>query len=85
MEVPSQGVKSELQLLAYATATAMPDQATTATYTAAPGQGLNPHPHGYWLGSFLLSHNGNSSKPILDQLLKIINHLIDLHLSFHVF
>ena len=24
------------------------------------GQGLNSHPHGYWSGSFLPSHNGNS-------------------------
>ena len=35
MEVPRLGVKSELQLPAYAAATAMPDGTTSATYTTA--------------------------------------------------
>ena len=34
MEVPRLGVKSELQLPAYSTAIAMPDQAAFATHTA---------------------------------------------------
>ena len=33
MEVPRLGVKSKLQLLAYTTATAMPDRAASANYT----------------------------------------------------
>ena len=37
MEVPQLGVESELQLLAYATVTAMPDLSSSATYTAAHG------------------------------------------------
>ena len=37
MEVPRIGVKSELQLLTYTTATAMQDLATSATYTTAHG------------------------------------------------
>ena len=35
----------------------------TATMDPQPterGQGLNPHPHGYYLDSFLLHHNRNS-------------------------
>ena len=43
----------------------------SATYTTAymatldpqsteQDQGLNPHPHGYWSGSSLLHHDGNS-------------------------
>jgi len=35
MEVPRLGVESELQLLAYATATATRDLAASATYAAA--------------------------------------------------
>ena len=35
MEVPRLGVKLELQLLAYPTATATPDLAMSATYTTA--------------------------------------------------
>ena len=63
MEVPRLGVESELQLPACATATAMPDRASSVTYTAThseardqtckpamdTSQVLNP-----------LSHNGNS-------------------------
>ena len=37
MEVPRLGVESELQLPAYATATAMTDQATSVTYITAHG------------------------------------------------
>ena len=37
MEVARLGVKSELQLPAYATATEMPDTAESVTYTAAHG------------------------------------------------
>ena len=74
MEVPRLGVKSELQLPATATATAMPDPSQVCDltpYTAVPGnagslvdwmrQGLNSYPHGYKSGSLPLSHNGNSS------------------------
>ena len=39
MEVPRLGVESELQPLAYTTATAMPDLATSATYITAHGNG----------------------------------------------
>ena len=68
MDVPRLGVKLELQLPAYTTATvtripshirnqltASPDSKSTER-----GQGSNPHPHGYSLGSLWLSHNGNS-------------------------
>ena len=37
MEVPRQGVESELQLPAYTTATATPDPSASATYTTAHG------------------------------------------------
>ena len=37
MEVPRLGVESEMQLLAYATATATRIQATSAIYTTAHG------------------------------------------------
>ena len=37
MEAPRLGVHSELQLPAYATATATPDQAASGTYTTAQG------------------------------------------------
>ena len=37
MEVPRLGVKLELQLPAYSTATAMPDGVTSVTYTTAQG------------------------------------------------
>ena len=63
MAVPRLGVKWELQLPAYATATAMWDPSLTATrdpWCTEQGQGPNPHPHGYLLGSFPLRHNGNS-------------------------
>ena len=44
MEVARLGVKSELQLPVYATATEMPDTAEAVTYTAAHGNsGSLPH------------------------------------------
>ena len=46
MEIPRLGVKSELQLPAYATATATPDP-----YPTEWGQGSNPHPHGHYVRS----------------------------------
>ena len=56
MEVPRLGVKSELQLPVYTTATATQFRAESATYTTATAmpdpqpteraQGLNPQPHG---------------------------------------
>ena len=60
-EAPKLGVKLELQLLAYATATAMPDpshvwdlhHSTPQCQILNPlkGQGQNPRPHGYQSGS----------------------------------
>ena len=53
MEVPRRGVESELQLPAYATATAtwdpshICDLATPDPQFTERGQGLNPCPHGY--------------------------------------
>ena len=44
MEVPGQGVESELQLLAYTTAIATLDPLATEW-----GQGLNPYPHGHYV------------------------------------
>ena len=61
LEVLRLGVKSELQLPAYVTATAMPDpslicdihtaqlMATPAPWPTEQGQGSNPHPLGYKL------------------------------------
>ena len=59
IEVPRPGVESELQLLAYATATATWEVSCVCDYTTAhgntrssdaqpteQGQGLNLHPHG---------------------------------------
>ena len=51
METPRLGVESELQLPAYTIAYVIPTE---------QGQGMNPHSHGYWSGSLLPSHNGNS-------------------------
>ena len=77
MEVPRQGVKSELQLLAYATATAMADpscicdlhcswqQCWILNPLSRARQGSNQHPHGCQLGSLLLSHNKNSTGLII--------------------
>ena len=60
MEVPRLGVKSQLQLSAYATATATRDQAASATYTTAHGNATfltqlskardQTHPHGCQVG-----------------------------------
>ena len=71
MEVPRLEVESELQLLAYTTATATWDpgcicylhhtsQQCQIPDPVSEGQGLNPHPHGSSSDSFLLSHNRNS-------------------------
>jgi len=70
MEVPSLGIKSELQLRAYTTAIATPDPSciwdlnhnSTAMPDPKPtgqGQGFNPHTHGYSCDLFLLCHDGN--------------------------
>ena len=49
MEVPRLGVKSELQLPAYTTATATQDlsQVYDLYHNSRQCQILNPHPHGY--------------------------------------
>ena len=71
MEVPRLGVKSELQLPAYATATATPDPSHVCSLLhnsqqhwiinlLSRGQGSNPLPHGYSLGSLPLSHHRSS-------------------------
>ena len=80
MEIPRLGVKSELQLPAYTTATAaldpscicslqhsswqMPDPQPTER-----GQGSNPHPHGYYWDSLPMSHNRkcHTKKIVLNQ------------------
>ena len=80
MEVPRLGVKSELQLPAYATATATQEvQAASGTSTTAhsntgyfnpliKARKSNPHPHGYQSGLLSLSHNGNSLLILIDPL-----------------
>ena len=55
MEVPRLGVKFELQLPAYAIATAIPDLSPTEQ-----GHRSTLNPDGYWLGLLSLSHDGNS-------------------------
>ena len=71
IEVPRLGVELEPQLLAYVTATVMPDlsrvcylhhssQQCQNPQPSEGGQGSNLHPHGYYLDSFLLCHNRNS-------------------------
>ena len=67
MEVPRLGVELELQLPTYSTATATQDSShicdlhhRSRQCWILQDQGLNPHPHEYWLGLSLLSHNGNS-------------------------
>ena len=68
IEVSRLGVKLELQLQAYSTITAMWDLSHTYDLDhSSPqhtklGQGSNPHPRGYQLGSLLLSPDGNSLK-----------------------
>ena len=71
IEVPRLRVQSELQLLAYTTATAMRDpshihnlhHSSRHCWIPERGQGSNPHPHGYLSDSFPLRHNGNSQPP----------------------
>ena len=65
VEIPRLGVKSELQLLAYTTATAT----LAGSLTTERVQGLNPHPLGYQLGSLSLSHNRNSRFPLFNRAL----------------
>ena len=64
MEVPRLGVQLELQLLAYARATATQGPATahsnTGSLTTEEGQGSNPCVHGLWSGSLPMRHKGNS-------------------------
>jgi len=71
MEVPRLGIKSELQLPATATATAMQDPSLICNLHHSSWQlwilnplskarGVNPHPHGYKSDSFPLRHNRNT-------------------------
>ena len=72
MDVSRLGVILELQLLAYATATATQDPSCVCNlcHSSQQRQILHPltkardltnlHPHGYQLGSLPLSHNRNS-------------------------
>ena len=59
MKVLRLGVETELRLPTYTTATAV----ASGTYTIEQGQGSNPYPHGSYLDSFLLHHDGNSPHP----------------------
>ena len=76
MEGPRLGAKLELQLPAYSTATATEDLSHVCKPTpqlkavldpppTKRGQGLNPCPHGYQLGSLLLSHKRMPTDPFL--------------------
>ena len=91
MEVPRLGVESELQLLAYATATATPDlsfiwdlhcslqQHQSLTHRARPGI----EPVSSWTLCWilnLLSHSENSH----GFLRKVVSYLYNLHTSQHV-
>ena len=70
VEIPRWGVKSELQLQAYTTATATQDPSHIChLHHSSPqrwilnppterGQGSNRHPHGYWSDLLLLRHTG---------------------------
>ena len=67
MKVLRLGVELKLQLPATTTARSEPRLWITSQLTPKPdlqtteqGQGSNPHPHGYQLGSLPLSHNRNS-------------------------
>ena len=98
MEIPRLGVKSELQLSAYAPGTAMQNEATSATYTTSPGE-QDPYPLSEARDQICilmdmmyvynpLSHNGNSS--ILLYFLQsfiiiiiIISHLIKKLAKYH--
>ena len=44
-------------------------KATLDLWPTEWGQGLNPHPHGYWLDSFLLHHKGKSERRFSFQML----------------
>ena len=90
MEVPRRGVKLELQLLVYTTATAMPDLShvcnlhhsslqTPDPYPIAQGQGWNPRPHGYQSGLLSLSHTGTSRDQALGPLMTWLMETIRLH------
>ena len=91
MEVPRPGVESKLQLLAYTTATAMQDPRLICNLHLSSWQLqilnplrqateiLNPlilSPHGYQLGSSLLSHNRNSKSDHFYQTNKSRMHVI---------
>ena len=75
MEIFRLGFESELQLLPYATATAMQDPSCVCHlhHSSWQCQILNPlskarktpHPHEYYSDLFLLSHNGNSLNMIV--------------------
>ena len=60
MEVPRLGVKLELQLPAYTTATAI-----LGPYPTEEGQGSNLCPHGYQSDLFPLSQNRNSTRKLI--------------------
>ena len=62
------GVKSELKLLVYTTATATPDPSQVHNLHCRSQQHwiLNPHPYGYQLDSLPLSHNGNFNLLLLN-------------------
>jgi len=47
------------------------------------GQGSNPHPHGHWLGSLPLSHNGNSKTQFWYTVLQLTLVFLDRHV--HIF
>ena len=68
MEVPRLGVESELQLLAYTTATQDPSCVGNLHHGSwqhwIPIQGSNLHPHVCLSDSFLLGHNRNSQSRI---------------------
>ena len=94
MEVPRLGDESELQLPAYTTATAKQDLSIVCNLQHSSwqhgilnplqGQGLNPQPHGSWLDSFPLCHDGNSrftlffKLPFILWLLTRLNYIQDL-------
>ena len=84
-EVPRLGFKSELQQLAYTTATTMPDPSSICDLHHSSQQQwiLNPResnlrPHGSFSDSFPLSHDGNSPINIADGLIIIANPLTRL-------
>ena len=78
MEFPRLGVESELQLLTYITAIAIPDLSQVFDLHHSPWQhqslthwvrlGINLCPHGCLSDSFPLSNNGNSSWDISNHL-----------------